>query len=162
VFLGLAVIAAALASGCDKGGAQRPKTFPVTGTVTLDGQPVGGASVTFAPSGGKGTPAIGTADASGKYALKSFGTQQGAQPGQYAVGIAKYDYGATTGDAGGKGTGEMPANYDPNAPQGSAGKNTLPAKYESPATSGLTANVTEDASKNVFDFKLEAGGSAGK
>jgi hypothetical protein len=161
VFLGLAVIAAALASGCGSKGPDRPKTFAVTGTVTLDGQPVSGASVTFAPSG-RGTPAIGTADASGRYALKSFGTQQGAVPGQYSVGIAKYDYGDTAGGSGGKGSAEMPANYDPNAPQGEGGKNTLPAKYESPATSGLAATVTEDASKNVFDFKLEGGGSAKK
>lgn len=33
-------------------------------------------------------------------------------------------------------------------------KNLLPEKYAVPEGSGLTATITQDASKNVFDFAL--------
>ncbi len=155
VFVGLAAIAAALASGCGGGqGTKGPATYKVTGTVTLNGQPVSGASVTFAPSG-KGGPAVGKTDASGQYTLRS-GAQEGAAAGQYLVGISKYEYADAGKAAGGTGTGsaEMPADYKPDDTGGGGGKNALPAKYESPAGSGLKATVTEEAGKSVIDFKL--------
>ena len=36
--------------------------------------------------------AVGTTDASGQYSLKSFGTEEGATPGEYKVAIVKYEY----------------------------------------------------------------------
>jgi hypothetical protein len=156
VFVGLA-IAAALASGCGGGqGAKGPKTYVVKGTVTLDGKPVSDASLTFVPSaGGKGAAAVAKTDGSGQYTART-GTQEGAVPGDYLVGISKYEYAeaAKASSAPSAAPGEMPADYKGGGTGGSPAKNALPAKYEQPATSGLKATVTEDASKNVIDFKL--------
>jgi hypothetical protein len=152
--ISVCVIVGLFAAGCGEK-SDLPKTYGVTGTVTLDGKPVDGATVTFVPGEG-GTPAVGTTNASGQYSLKSFGTAQGAIPGPYLVQIVKYQF-ASTGAAAATGDGEMPADYqNPESSGEGGGKNQLPAKYESPSQSGLKATVTEDPSKNVFDFQLEA------
>ncbi len=153
VSLALALICAGMICGCGQQGPDRPATFATTGTVTLDGAPVEGAAVTFVPNG-KGTPAVATTDASGRYALKSFGTEEGAVPGQYMITVTKGQY--TEAAAAGGGGEEPPPGYDPNSGT-SEGTNTLPKKYESPQSSGLTAAVTEDPSKNTFDLALESG-----
>jgi len=70
------------ASGC--GG---PKLHPVSGTVTLDGNPVEGAAVTFMSDDGKNTYA-GLTDASGKYTLYA-GEKPGASAGSYKVLVTK-------------------------------------------------------------------------
>ena len=64
---------------------------PVSGIVTLDGQPVSGVRVTFQPSGrdvenpGPGSSAF--SDASGRYELKTVRDEHGAVPGQHTVRI---------------------------------------------------------------------------
>ena len=64
---------------------------PVSGIVTLDGQPVSGVRVTFQPSErdaenpGPGSSAF--SDASGRYDLKTVRGDPGAVPGQHAVRI---------------------------------------------------------------------------
>ncbi len=143
-----------LLSGCGGSGGSNLDTVGVSGTVTLDGGPVDGATVTFVPQAG-GTAATGQTDASGRYTLTSLGTD-GAVPGEYLVQIVKYNYAAGAGSSGGGGE-EMPADYqNPAAAEDDSGKNQLPEKYENAAQSGLKATVTDDASKNVFDFKLES------
>ena len=156
-WLGLALIGLALAAGCEQG-SDRPATYGVSGTVTLDGTAVEGATVTFAPSATGGTPAVGTTDASGKYSLMSFGTENGAVPGKYMVSITKFTF-ADAGGGGGDET-EMPANYGGADEEQAGGQNELPDNYASPKDSGLTATVTESASQNVFDFPLTSGGAA--
>ena len=52
-----------LVLGCS-GGRQHPPTHAVTGVVTVDGQPVKDAIVSFLPANGQ-YPANGTTDASG-------------------------------------------------------------------------------------------------
>lgn len=158
----MVVVATLLAVGCQPAGPSHPPTFGVTGKVTLDGNPVEGATVTFVP-GQTGDPAVGTTDASGTYSLKSFGSEDGATPGEYKVTVTKYDFAEAAGGGGGGTDGEMPADYGGAAPDsagGDGGKNALPAKYASAAESGFTATVTEDASQNVFDLALETGGAA--
>jgi hypothetical protein len=160
-WLGSAVVAIALTVGCEQPGSDRPATYKVTGKVTLDGDPVEGATVTFAPSGAGGTPAVGTTDGSGSYSLKSFGTEQGAVPGEYMVSVTKYAFDDAGGGGGGSDAGDkMPADYTGAAEQGedSGGQNELPAKYSVAKDSGLTATVTENAGDNVFDFSLTSGG----
>lgn len=155
----MVVVAALLAVGCQPAGPSHPPTFGVTGTVTLDGTPVEGATVTFVP-GQTGDPAVGTTDASGKYSLKSFGSEDGATPGEYQVTVTKFDFAEAGGGSGGD-DAAMPDSYggaasgDAEADEG--GKNAMPAKYATPAESGLKATVTEDASQNVFDLTLESG-----
>jgi hypothetical protein len=158
MFLVATAIGTVLACGCAQQGGDRPATYATTGTVTLDGQPVAGAAVSFTPSQKGGTPAVGTTDASGRYSLKSFGTEEGAVPGEYLVAVTKYEY-AESASASASSGSEMPADYmTPGENAGSGGKNALPAKYESPANSGLKATVTEG--ENVVDLKLESGGAS--
>lgn len=74
------------AAGCD--GQRMP--VPVSGTVTLDGRPVEGATVTFHLIGDDrdGRPAIGQTDKTGTFRLKT-GNEDGARPGDYKVVITK-------------------------------------------------------------------------
>ena len=73
--LGCAVLLALVAlclSGC--GSSEGYTLVPVSGTITLDGQPLAGASVSFQRSGGEATVGPGSGavtDASGKYELKT-------------------------------------------------------------------------------------------
>lgn len=150
--------------GCGSSG---PKNYPVSGTVTFDGKPVDGATVMFIPQSGR--PGMGVTDASGKYTIATSG-QPGAPTGSYEVTISKA---AGTG-AGGSATMEIPADPENVSAEqmtklqadmsskmrematkkASAPKPGLPEKYSIPQGSGLTAKVTEDGSKNVFDFSL--------
>ncbi|HEV3117674.1 MAG TPA: carboxypeptidase-like regulatory domain-containing protein [Gemmataceae bacterium] len=74
--------AAALASG----GCAR--TVGIKGRVTLDGQPVEGASIQFVPLDG-GRVAFGTTDQDGYYTLSAFKPGDGAPKGEYKVTVAK-------------------------------------------------------------------------
>ena len=58
----------------------------VRGTVTLDGEPVPEASLTFMPKDG-GRPAFGITDANGAFTLTTFGENDGAIPGMHSVTI---------------------------------------------------------------------------
>jgi len=69
-------------SGCGKAMNQ------VEGVVTLDGKEVEGATVVFEPAEGKGTPATGVTDSSGKVKLATRG-KPGVAPGTYKVTVTK-------------------------------------------------------------------------
>jgi hypothetical protein len=70
-------------AGCGGG------TFPsVTGTVTLDGQPLSGAVVVFNPDGG-GQVATGVTNSSGKFTMGTLRQGDGVRPGKYRVTITK-------------------------------------------------------------------------
>lgn len=126
-----------------------PKTYPVTGAVTLKGEPVAGATVTFHGADGKST-AVGTTDAKGQYTLTAGPAGQGALAGKYQVAIVKYKAAEPAPAA--KGGEYVPP--DPNQPPPPAPENLLPAKYADPKTSALTADVQPGGQHN-FDFKLE-------
>ena len=74
------------AAGCNS----RRTPVPVSGTVTLDGKPVEGATVTFHLLGDdkEGRPATGQTDTTGTFHLKT-GNDDGARPGEYKVVITK-------------------------------------------------------------------------
>jgi hypothetical protein len=150
------VIALGLVIGCDSG-PDRPATFSVTGTVTLDGDPVEGAAVNFIPTSG-GKSAAGVTDASGKYSLTTFASGDGAVPGEYNVTIAKYEGADDAAEETGEGdAGMMSAEYDSGvgAEEGDdVSKSLLPEKYNDPNSSGLKATVTDK--ENSIDFPLES------
>ena len=62
----------------------------VHGTITLDGKPVGEASITFMPQEG-GRPAFGVSDADGTYELTTFTAGDGALIGKHLVSITAVD-----------------------------------------------------------------------
>ncbi|RMF87778.1 MAG: hypothetical protein D6741_20100 [Planctomycetota bacterium] len=138
----------------------RPKTYPVEGVVTLNGEPVEGATVVFSPVGGgegETSPQAAQAktDADGHYELSTFEAGDGAIPGEYAVIVTKYDVKPTPGGPELESEeGQMKAFLE--AQQGgddSAVRNLLPAKYANAQTSGLKFTVKLE--RNSIDIKLE-------
>jgi hypothetical protein len=132
--------------GCGPSGPPRPKTYPVTGVVTYNGEPVAGANLNFQLADGSGY-AMAITDDSGKYSLQTFEPGDGAVPGEYHVGITKYDQSVVVDEM-------SDDDYVPpeeQEPVASAG-NQLPAKYSVPQTSGLVASVKEEP--NTFNFDL--------
>ena len=122
----------------------RPKTVPVTGTVTYNGEPVEGATVTFIATSGQARGAVATTDASGKFSATTFDPGDGAIPGSYKVMIAKTVLEPAGPDAAPGLDGEEPSDV---------AKDMLPAKYKDATQSGLTAEV-QDGSGAVLTFEL--------
>ncbi len=81
----LAAFTSAALAGC--GGDPLP-VVPVTGTITLDGQPLDGALVEFQPFDSKGSPSYASTDAAGKYDLAFSQTRRGAWVGEHLVRIS--------------------------------------------------------------------------
>lgn len=72
-------IALLLAGGCGK------SMSPVSGLVTLDGKPLANARVILTPVDGKGRPAQGVTDDSGRFSITSIKPNDGALKGEYKV-----------------------------------------------------------------------------
>lgn len=81
-----------LCSGCGGGSDNEvPSLVEVSGTVTLDGAPLNGATVIFSPQPGtSGTGAMGVTDGSGTYSLKHKSSNPGIEPGKYYVTFSKW------------------------------------------------------------------------
>jgi hypothetical protein len=145
----VAAVAVLLVAGCSQQPASnRPQTVPVKGTITLKGQPLAKATVSFQPDG-KGSGASGITDDSGGFLLSTFAAKDGAVPGKYKVVVSKFNE-VTSG-------GDMTApGYAPPTESSSAAKpkNLVPEQYTDPAKSGLTAEVATGAA-NAFDFDLQ-------
>jgi hypothetical protein len=136
----VAILAIAFAAGCGESNLQQP-TFPVSGTLTYEGQPVAGATIVFHPTDKSKfkwdeRPQAKT-DADGKFTVFTYKPGDGAPAGDYKVAVALIVVG-DDGDDQVKRTKGKPAS--------------LPAKYADPAQSGLTATVS--ASTSPVDLKL--------
>ena len=116
-------------AGC----AKKKVLVPVEGTLTLDGEPVEGATVSFMPKdAANGEAAGGLTDASGHFTVTT-GVDQGCVVGDYAVTVFKIE---NSGDS------ALTAKS----------VNKFPAKFADPATSGLTASVTKKTEPLKFDL----------
>jgi len=71
-------------AGCGSGGVSLAE---VTGTVTVDGQPVPGLEVSFEPQGGEGGTSLGYTGADGRYELFYAGGKKGAVIGPHRVQV---------------------------------------------------------------------------
>jgi hypothetical protein len=74
-------LVAVLFVGCD----DRPERVPVSGTVTIDGQPVEHGTVMVVPANMK--PAYGTIGPGGKFSLTTFEENDGVVPGTHKVTV---------------------------------------------------------------------------
>jgi hypothetical protein len=85
----LLCLALCFVAGC---GSTDPQTVPVQGVVTLDGQPVEGATVVLM-SGiqGSGNAARAVTKADGTFTLTTFKDDDGARPGRYKAIVKKTD-----------------------------------------------------------------------
>lgn len=135
----------ALSIGCG-GPSDQPELGQVTGTITLDGQPLGGVAVVFQPDNGR--PARGRTDAAGRYELTYIRQTLGTKVGRNRVEVAP-DEGAEESDT------EDVAN--PDAPQQpvesvKSRKPAIPARYNT--NSELEVDVKPG--DNTFDFELQS------
>ncbi|HVX12536.1 MAG TPA: hypothetical protein VHC22_15250 [Pirellulales bacterium] len=155
----LVFVLAAMA-GCSKG--PNLPTVPASGTVTLDGKPLEGATVAFAPTNPDGKTANGTTDPQGKFSLQTYlggttGQAAGAMMGDYVVMVTKYDQVSGNFDAAAQEkvmqemqkSGRQPGGATPGQ-----AKLVTPAKYANPKDSDLKATVK--ASDNQFTFDLKS------
>jgi hypothetical protein len=132
--------------GCGSG---HPKTTSVTGSVTYQGQPVGGAQVMFYCKTGR--PAEGVTDPAGRFTLTTFRDNDGALAGEHAVVISKPMHAGNVA--------QKAAIDNPHAPPASPGgartmpRQAIPARYALPGQSPLRATVTLGGS-NDFTFDL--------
>lgn len=131
LILAAAVIVAT--SGCG-GDSNTPPLGTVHGKVTLNGQPLDGATIEFIPEGGR--PSIGVSDAAGEYSLLFKADKPGAIIGKHAVRIT-----SQRSRSGGEG----------DAPLVEARSETVPSQYNDQTT--LSVEVT--AGDNTHDFQLE-------
>jgi hypothetical protein len=125
-------------SGCTKGGAEKPKLVPVQGTVTMDGQPLVGASVMF------GGVALGETDANGHYEL-SKGKEKGVPAGDYTVVVEKW----VNPD------GSVYKSAEGVSPMEAGAKQEIPPKYSNAEQSQLKKTVPPEG--GTIDLELTSG-----
>lgn len=145
----LAVVSLALflMSGCGTPGAgDRETTHPVSGTVTMNGQPVPRANLSFQLADGSGSAAAVT-DAQGRYELTTFTAGDGAVAGDYLVAITQFEEAPP-----GAGVSDDHPDYNPNLPA-FVPQNLLPERYASVGTSELKATVVPGENSGV-NFEL--------
>jgi hypothetical protein len=138
--LPLAVLLSALVcgAGCESGATDDLPRNGVSGTITLDGQPLAKGLISFDPDKGQADAvSAGAVVTEGSY---SIARNEGLTPGKYRVSIRS--------SAGGESAATKEA---PGMPPKKREKDPIPEKYNAKTT--LSAEVTEGGS-NVFDFEL--------
>ncbi len=127
---------------------------PVQGTVTLDGEPLEGAAISFTPAEG-GRPASGNTDAQGKFTLGSFTANDGLPPGSYKVSVVKTEartqaQAAPTDDAE---NGEAASGESASMGAMETGVRYItPVKYASPLTTDLIIEIGPDSGPIAIDL----------
>ena len=156
-FLALGIV---FAVGCAKEKGYKK----VTGKVTMDGQPLEGASLMFWPQATDGESGGGKTGADGTFSVTSSGSQKGDTgllPGDYKVTIRKY---ADIDDPDQKAFEAGEITYDElqerKAKKGayskaSAAELLTPQKFARDDSTPLTVTVSSDSKQNVFDFNLD-------
>ena len=132
-------------SGCGQRGLKG--LVPAEGMVTLNGEPVEGASISFAPQSGvpDARSAAAMTDKNGKFVATIFNYGDGMQPGEYQVFVTK-----TTGTGG----ESSPEDKNRRGTDDRRVVNHLPPKYNEKTTSGLTVSIPPAGNKNI-ELKLE-------
>lgn len=153
----LAVLCVLVLGACHR----QPKleTQPVEGTLTLDGKPVEGATVTFVPVvEGQGASATGITDAGGRFTLTVVDTTRGRAtpgggtvPGDYFVGVMKTTFPQAASEEEEEGGGKTTGTEAPSEPKLT---HVVPQKYNDPRRSGLRVTVKEG--KNVIPIELSS------
>ena len=146
------VIGVLFLTGCESGGYSGP-TGTVSGTVTLNGQPVPqGCTVAFVSDAGH--TATGQVGAGGQYSLSVVG--EGGKTS--AIPAASYNVSVTP-----PAEAESSGDYDQMMEESASGEGqaeettpeaeVIPAAFQSTGTSGLSYEVKEG--ENTIDVKLE-------
>lgn len=155
IIWGLAILSVA-AVGCSGGGAgdKRVPVFSVTGKVTMNGGPLAGAMVSFAPTEGQPT-AIGRSNDAGEYSLTTYDSNDGAAKGIYKITVMK----VVAATAGATADASHGTNYTGVAHGGKAAKgasdtgNLVPPTYADSEKTPLKFTVEEKA--NTYDIEIK-------
>lgn len=133
--LGFCVLAAGLLGGCSSG-PEGPEVYPVSATVTLNGKPMAGVSVTLIPEDPSQPQAIGSTAEDGTVTF-STGSQLGAVAGKHKVTIQR---------------SAAPDAY--RRPGRGAPKSDIPAAWSDPGKTPQSVTVTESGPNELkIDFK---------
>jgi hypothetical protein len=144
--------AAALLVGLGCGGAGRP--VKVEGLVTLDGQPVGGATVIFNPLARDGRQASGVTGEDGRFRLTTYRVDDGALPGEYKVTIQK----PTTTSAAGVEPGRDLSKIDMNKMMWQMKQESDKKKRQRAKVAGGIPTVYGDLSKTPLKERVPPAG----
>jgi hypothetical protein len=135
----LTAVVVSVALGC----AGNDKPVPVAGVLTLDGQPVKGATVTFLPEASGGRPAHGLTLADGSFQLSTFRPNDGALPGNYKV-TAQYNEPPEISGSFKNQQEAMEAVSKAPPPKKKVPRYTIPAPYGDPSKTSLRQKVPAD------------------
>ncbi len=136
----LGCVCAALAlAGCSAG--QEP-TYPVSGTVTLEGQPVSGGTIFFRPA--SGPLATGAIDSQGHFELTTYAQGDGAVAGKHAIALGPPDKTFTVSAE------ELELPDDPEALRQTV---PFPARYLSFESSELSADIERQPNRMAFELR---------
>ncbi len=127
------VVVALMPLGCADSG---PTKGSVTGKITCGSQPVPKGTITFVSTDPNRRNAIGAIRSDGTYRLQTEVPGDGAILGDYQVAISSRD--------------DAILDYTPLKPI--RPRRLIPARYEDPAASGLTATVKKGS--NTLNFEL--------
>jgi len=137
-------------AGC--GSANPFGTVPVTGKITVDGEPMSGVSISFTPTDEAGMTAYGMTVADGTFQLTTggapFGT--GAKPGSYYLTFSKVE---ATGQ--GVSLADIEAGVVQRGGGPAAPTYLIPKKFSDPKTTGFDPVEVKKSGKNNFSFNLE-------
>lgn len=144
----LVAVTANFSFGCGPSG---PRLVPVSGKLTLNGAPLEGATVTFAPAPTNPvlTPGGASSSSGGSFTVKS-GDDEGLAPGKYKVLVTKSSL---------KNGAKVPDEFkdDPMmAVTSGLTIESLPAEYGNADTSPLSLEVPNEGGSFDFDVKQAA------
>lgn len=130
VFLwSLAALSVGLLAGCGDG---RPTRVPVSGTVLIDGKPLGSGHVRLVPADAR--PAWGAIDPQGNFRLTTFEQGDGCVPGTHRVAVIAYQ------------------TVSPSAIRW-----LVPKKYHKASTSELTVTIDQPTDSLLIELSWEGG-----
>lgn len=153
LILAVAILAVAT-TGC--GGKRLKGLVPAHGVVTLNGEPVAGASVIFAPTsiGGEAVSATATTNDKGEFKMTTLDPGDGVYPTEYVVTVAKdvFEGGLSLEEAkAAVANPEEARKNKKNVPEQTV-IHHVPVQYSSIQTSGLKITVPAKGDKEI---KLE-------
>ena len=132
------------------------RVSPVQGVVTLDGEPVAGATVSFLPDGEGGRPATGFTAADGTFRLTTYQTDDGALAGDYRVLVQKGEAAKDETEAEQSALERAKAKYEEKAVQRKR-KPSLPSRYAGFKTTPLRCTVPVTG---TVELELHRGGKS--